>query len=146
MNIIFSNEIIVVSFLGWFIAQSLKIFSHFAATRKVDFSRMVGSGGMPSSHSPLVASMTTAIGILDGFGSSVFALSLGMACIVMYDASGVRLAVGKQAKILNEILEDIQKHKFETEKLKELIGHTPLQVFAGAILGVAIALIYFTYR
>ena len=116
----------------------------FVTIRKIDFSRMMGSGGMPSSHSALVTSMATAIGILEGFDSSIFALSLGIAAIVMYDASGVRLAVGKQAKILNEILEDIQKHKFETEKLKELVGHTPLQVFAGAILGIFIAVIYLT--
>lgn len=144
MNIIFSNEIIIIAFLSWFIAQGLKILVEFVTIRKIDFSRMMGSGGMPSSHSALVTSMATAIGILEGFDSSIFALSLGIAAIVMYDASGVRLAVGKQAKILNEILEDIQKHKFETEKLKELVGHTPLQVFAGAILGIFIAVIYLT--
>ena len=97
---------------------------------------------MPSSHSALVTSLTTAIAITEGLDSSMFALSFGFAAIVMYDASGVRLAVGVQARILNQILQDAQNHKFKAEKLKELIGHTPIQVYAGGILGVIIALVY----
>lgn len=142
MNAIINNKVLIASFLGWFIAQSLKILVEFVKAGKLDFSRMIGSGGMPSSHSSLVTSMTTAIGLTEGFDSVIFALSFSMACIVMYDASGVRLAVGKQAKILNIILEDFQKHKFESERLKELVGHTPIQVYAGGLLGILIAIIY----
>ncbi len=142
MNHIIKNDVLIISFLGWFIAQSLKILVEFVKAGRWDFSRMIGSGGMPSSHSSLVTSMATSIGMLEGFNSTIFALAFGMACIVMYDASGVRLAVGKQAKILNIILEDAQKHKIEAERLKELVGHTPIQVYAGAILGILIAIIY----
>ncbi len=141
-NQIVSNKVLVASFLGWFIAQSLKTLVEFVKAGKIDFSRMIGSGGMPSSHSSLVTSMSTAIGLTEGFDSVIFALSFSIACIVMYDASGVRLAVGKQAKILNVMIEDGKKHKFETERLKELIGHTPIQVYAGGILGIVIAFIY----
>lgn len=139
----FNNKIIIVSFISWFVAQSLKITIEGIMHKRIDFSRMISSGGMPSSHSALVTSMSTAIGLSEGFNSSIFALALGFACIVMYDASGVRLAVGKQAKILNQILEDAQNHHFEAEKLKELIGHTPIQVFAGGLLGILITLLFF---
>ncbi len=137
-----SNKVLIAAFWGWFIAQILKIIIEFFKIKRIDFSRIIGSGGMPSSHSSLVSSMTTAIAIIEGMDSSVFALSLGLAAIVMYDASGVRLAVGVQARILNQILQDAQNHKFQAEKLKELIGHTPTQVYAGALLGVAIAILY----
>ena len=137
-----SNKVLIAAFWGWFIAQGLKIIAKYFRIKKIDFSRMVGSGGMPSSHSALVTSLTTAIAITEGLDSSMFALSFGFAAIVMYDASGVRLAVGVQARILNQILQDAQNHKFKAEKLKELIGHTPIQVYAGGILGVIIALVY----
>lgn len=142
MGQILGNKVLVASFLGWFIAQALKTLVEFVKAGKIDFSRMIGSGGMPSSHSSLVTSMATSIGMIEGFDSVIFALAFGIAGIVMYDASGVRLAVGKQAKILNVMIEDAQQHKFETERLKELIGHTPTQVYAGGILGILIALIY----
>lgn len=145
MQQILENKVLIATFLGWFVAQAIKTLVEFIKAGEVDFSRMIGSGGMPSSHSSLVTSLTTAIGLTEGFNSSLFALSFGIACIVMYDASGVRLAVGKQAKILNQILEDAQKHKFEAERLKELIGHTPIQVYAGGILGILIALIYLKF-
>ncbi len=137
-----SNKVLIAAFWGWFIAQGLKIIAEYFRIKKIDFSRMVGSGGMPSSHSALVTSLTTAIAITEGLDSSMFALSFGFAAIVMYDASGVRLSVGVQARILNQILQDAQNHKFKAEKLKELIGHTPIQVYAGGILGVIIALVY----
>lgn len=139
----FNNKIIISSFVSWFVAQSLKIVIESIRYKKIDFSRMISSGGMPSSHSALVTSMSTAIFLVEGINSSLFALALGFACIVMYDASGVRLAVGKQAKILNQILEDAQNHHFEAERLKELIGHTPIQVFAGGLLGLVITLLFF---
>ena len=99
MQAFLSNKVLIATFWGWFIAQFLKIIIEFFKIRKIDFSRMIGSGGMPSSHSSLVTSLTTAIAITEGLDSSLFALSFGMAAIVMYDASGVRLAVGIQARI-----------------------------------------------
>ena len=101
---------------------------------------MHGSGGMPSAHTATIVSASTAIGIVEGWSSSIYALSLIMAFIVMYDASGVRRSVGKQAKWLNDIIFDFYKHKhLEEEKLKELIGHKPTEVVVGAILGIIIA-------
>lgn len=143
MSEFITNRAIGAAFWGWFIAQSMKIVIEFFKIKRIDFSRMIGSGGMPSSHAALVTSLSTAIGMLEGWNSSVFALSIGIAAIVMYDAAGVRLAVGIQAKILNQILQDAQNHRFHAEKLKELIGHTPLQVYAGAGLGVLVAIGYF---
>lgn len=138
---IFGNQVLTVTFFGWFIAQLLKVIFVLISTKSLDISRFVGSGGMPSSHSSLVTSMTTAIGMTEGFGSSIFALAFGVSCIIMYDAAGVRYAVGTQAKILNQIISDIQEHKFREEKLKELIGHTPIEVIAGGVLGVIVAII-----
>ena len=101
------------------------------------------SGGMPSSHSALVVSMATSIGYANGFNSSIFALSATVALIVMYDAAGVRRAAGKQAAVLNEIVEELQAHRgIREEKLKELLGHTPIEVIAGAALGILIAFIF----
>ncbi|MGL5257499.1 MAG: divergent PAP2 family protein [Proteocatella sp.] len=138
---IFGNQVLTVTFFGWFIAQLLKVIFVLISTKSLDISRFVGSGGMPSSHSSLVTSMTTAIGMTEGFGSSIFALAFGVSCIIMYDAAGVRYAVGTQAKILNQIISDIQEHKFREEKLKELIGHTPIEVIVGGVLGVIVAIV-----
>lgn len=138
---IFGNKVLEVTFWGWFAAQFLKVIFTFICTKRFDFSRFVGSGGMPSSHSSLVTSLTTAIGLTEGFNSPVFALAFGFSCITMYDAAGVRYAVGEQAKILNQIISDIQNNAFREEKLKELVGHTPKEVIAGAILGIVIAVI-----
>jgi len=114
----------------------------------LDFSRMVGAGGMPSSHSAFVTALTTAVGQKSGWNSPELAISLVFALIIMYDAAGVRRAAGKQARILNQIMEDLQQGEklySEGEKLKELLGHTPVEVFAGAILGIGVALILINY-
>ncbi|QXM06028.1 divergent PAP2 family protein [Crassaminicella indica] len=134
------NEVLYATLLSWFIAQTLKVIITLIKEKRVNLYRFVGSGGMPSSHSSLVMSLSTAIGLKHGWDSTFYALSLAFALIVMYDASGVRRAVGKQAIILNKIIEDRQKHKPIGEKrLKELIGHTPVEVLVGAILGIFIA-------
>lgn len=138
---ILSNPVFVVAFWAWFLAQALKIPMTYIIYRKLDWSRITGSGGMPSSHSSLVTGLTMAIGLIEGFDSSMFALSLGIAAIIMYDAAGVRYAVGTQAKILNQMMEDIHNHNFEVGRLKELVGHTPKEVIVGAILGVVVALV-----
>lgn len=137
---LFKNEVFNVSITSWFIAQALKVMLTLLTQKKFDLYRFVGSGGMPSSHSSIVMGLSTAVGLKNGWDSVLYALSLVFALIVMYDAAGVRRAVGKQAIILNKILQDKQKHKqIEEKRLKELVGHTPIEVFAGALLGILIA-------
>lgn len=139
----FKESVILTALIAWFIAQSLKVIFVCIKHNKIDFRRFIGSGGMPSSHSSTVTALCLAVGLTEGFGSAVFAVSFILALVVMYDAAGVRRAAGQQAKILNKIVEDWGKTNYrETEKkLKELLGHTPVEVFAGALLGIAIALI-----
>ncbi|NLN40640.1 MAG: divergent PAP2 family protein [Clostridiales bacterium] len=138
------NNIIWVSLLAWFIAQLLKVVFTLIFNRKFDIRRFIGAGGMPSSHSALVVSLATSIGKLEGYDSSIFAVAITFALIVMYDAAGVRRAAGKQAAVLNDILEQIQtKRSIPEEKLKELLGHTPIEVFAGALLGFIVSQLFF---
>ncbi|WP_456298071.1 divergent PAP2 family protein [Alkaliphilus pronyensis] len=142
MQSIGNNRVLLISLLAWFIAQTLKVIYTFVVDKHFNAWRFVGSGGMPSSHSAFVMSLSTSIGLIHGWDSSIFALSICFSLIVMYDAAGVRRAVGKQAIILNKIIENLhkKKEKKETEqRLKELIGHTPIEVVAGAFLGVIIA-------
>jgi hypothetical protein len=137
---IFQNKVFEVAFISWFIAQAMKVVLTLIIDKRFNLYRMIGSGGMPSSHSSLVMGISTAVGIKVGWESPLYAVALATSLIVMYDASGVRRAVGKQAIILNQIIEDAYQHKpVGQERLKELIGHTPFEVFAGAILGIVIA-------
>ncbi len=134
---IFSNHILWVSVFACFLAQFIKIFTKEG--KLIDLSRIFMSGGMPSSHSSFVTSLSTLVGIERGFNSTEFAICAVFSLIVMYDASGVRRAVGKQAAILNKIVEDLHNKKhIEHETLKELVGHTPKEVICGAILGVLV--------
>lgn len=136
----FNNKVLLCCLVSWLIAQLLKIFLTYRASKKIDLTRLVGSGGMPSSHTSFVMALATSVGKISGWDSPVFAVSLCFAFVVMYDAAGVRRAAGNQAKILNLIIEDIFQHKsLQNEKLKELLGHTPKEVFAGALLGIIIA-------
>lgn len=137
-----NNHILWAALMGWFVAQSLKVLLCLIVNRKLDFSRLVGSGGMPSSHSSLMMALTVAVGRATGFQSVETAIAFTVALVVMYDASGVRRAVGQQAKILNLMVEHWQDDdtEFMSQKLKELLGHTPLEVFFGAILGIVIGL------
>ena len=139
---LFSNKIFVSAALGWMIAQVAKTISHMIMTKKFVAERLVGSGGMPSCHSATVCALTTATGMNCGVSSAEFAISVMLSIIVMYDAMGVRRETGIQAKVLNEMIEVFTKMGKEMsaeEKLKEFIGHTPLQVLVGAILGIIIA-------
>lgn len=136
------NRIFVSAVLGWFIAQVLKTIIHMFLTKTFVAERMIGSGGMPSSHSATVCALATATGITYGGGSFEFAIAVILAIIVMHDAMGVRRETGIQAKVINEMLEaftNMGKKMSAEEKLKEFVGHTPLQVLAGAILGILIA-------
>lgn len=135
-----SNKVLITCVTAWFIAQLLKIILTFYKTKKVDMTRFVGSGGMPSSHTSFVMALATSFGKIYGWASPLFAMTLCFAFVVMYDAAGVRRAAGYQAKVLNMIIDDLTHHKpLGNERLKELLGHTPKEVFAGAILGIIIA-------
>ena len=136
------NRIFVSAVLGWFIEQVLKTIIHLFLTKQFVAERMIGSGGMPSSHSATVCALATATGMVYGGGSFEFAIAVILAIIVMHDAMGVRRETGIQAKVINEMLEvftNMGKKMSPEEKLKEFVGHTPLQVLAGAILGILIA-------
>lgn len=139
------NRIFLVAVSGWIVAQILKTIIHMFVTKKFEAERLVGGGGMPSSHSATVCSFATACCIEYGASSFEFAVSLILAIIVMYDAMGVRRETGIQARVLNEIIQffaDMGQSELSTDdKLKEFVGHTPLQVLAGALLGIIIALI-----
>ena len=142
-NDLLSNEIFISAATAWLIAQILKTLIHAFLTKDFDLERMYGSGGMPSSHSSTVTALATSCYFVHGAASSEFAIAVILAIIVMYDARGVRRETGIQAKVLNnlmELLADIHNELMPIdEKLKEFVGHTPLQVVAGAILGLAIA-------
>lgn len=135
---IINNRVIQAAVLSWAIAQSLKVILTLCISRKFDGSRIWGSGGMPSSHSALVCAMVTVIGFHEGFSSTVFALAFCFAGVTMYDAAGVRRSTGKNAAVINHMLDDLATRGFflDEERLKELVGHTPLQVLAGALLGI----------
>jgi acid phosphatase family membrane protein YuiD len=138
------NKVLVASFTGWAIAQILKTVIHLILSKKFVAERLVGSGGMPSSHSATVCALATASYIEYTANSFQFAISLVFAFIVMYDAMGVRREAGNQAKVLNGLM-DVFSHMEDKnirseEKLKEFIGHTPIQVIAGSVLGVVVAI------
>jgi len=133
------NRILMSAIAGWAVAQFLKALIHALLTRKFDPERLVGSGGMPSSHASTVCAMTTMTGITYGVGSFEFAVTVILAIVVMHDAMNVRLETGRQAKLLNEIIESFKSldvTPLTEEKLKEFVGHTPLQVLVGALLGL----------
>ena len=139
-----ANQILISSVIGWVVAQVLKTIIDCTLNHGFSPERLVGSGGMPSSHSSTVCALVVSSGIRCGVSSSEFAVSFVLAAVVMYDAIGVRRETGKQAKLLNMILEQdffkLNNREFQ-EKLKEFVGHTPLQVLAGAVLGIIIGLL-----
>ena len=128
---------------AWLLAQGIKMVSHFRQTRVLDFSVLVSTGGMPSAHSAAVSALAASVGLSEGFSTSLFAVALAFAIIVMFDAQSVRRAAGHQARLLNQIVEELFKeHHFSQQKLAELLGHTRLEVFAGMTLGVLTALTF----
>ena len=136
------NSVLNAAFIAWFLAQFIKVMLSFK-NGKIDFSRITGAGGMPSSHSSTVLALTTAVFVACGYQSPEFAIALVLSGIVMYDATGVRRAAGEQAKIINYMMSHWNKTTPQTfsKELKELLGHTPLEVVAGAILGIVVGLI-----
>ncbi|HJA63368.1 MAG TPA: divergent PAP2 family protein [Candidatus Intestinimonas stercoravium] len=139
-NYYMGNLILVLSILAWAAAQVLKVLIGLLVERQLNWKAGISSGGMPSSHSAFVCACATSTGILYGFSSALFAIAAVVAIVVMYDAANVRRQVGRQAKILNDVIEDlkIEHPDLLKKKLTEQVGHTPLQVLAGAALGVAI--------
>lgn len=134
---ILNNRFIQAGFLAWAIAQGLKVVLTLIITREFDKTRMWGSGGMPSSHSSTTCALMMIIGFSEGFDSALFALAFAFSAIVMYDAAGVRRSTGKNAAVINRLIDDLyQDGSFKEEHLKELVGHTPIQVLAGALLGI----------
>lgn len=143
---LFYNRIFMASVTGWLVAQVLKTVIHMWFNRKFVAERLIGSGGMPSSHSATVCALVTASGFEYGGGSFQFAIAAIFAIIVMYDAMGVRRETGIQAKVLNEMMEmfvHMGKEMSVEDKLKEFVGHTPLQVLMGALLGIGIAVLMY---
>ncbi|MCI8496915.1 MAG: divergent PAP2 family protein [Clostridiales bacterium] len=172
---VFGNHILKVSVLAWLAAQILKTLFHLIATKKFNKERLVGAGGMPSSHSALVCALTVSMARVEGVNSPLFALAFLFAAVVMYDAMGVRRAAGEQAKVLNRLLDEWEKArelenipddadeeeldvaekitllsllrskrnamKEDDVELKEYLGHTPMEVLAGALLGILIAMV-----
>ena len=154
MSVIASNPLLNIAVISWFVAQVIKTALNWAANGHLNLERLTGSGGMPSSHSSFVVSLAIGMARVEGYQSPLFAMTLVFAAVVMYDAMGVRRAAGEQAKTLNHLIGNFQDF-FEfladadddmtgenRKVLKEFLGHTPLEVLAGALLGILIAMIY----
>ncbi|XP_013619548.1 PREDICTED: uncharacterized membrane protein YuiD-like [Brassica oleracea var. oleracea] len=140
---IFTNYPLFSAVLAFTIAQFIKFFTTWYKEKRWDLKRLVGSGGMPSSHSATVTALAMAVGLQEGFGGSLFAMAFILTSIVMYDATGVRLHAGRQAEVLNQIVYELpSEHPLaESRPLRELLGHTPPQVIVGGILGTATAVV-----
>ena len=143
MTFLEEYKYVVIPIATWFFIQLFKLIYDLIKTKKFNFKRILGAGGMPSSHSAVATSLATLIGCNEGFDSPLFAIAAIFACVVMYDAAGVRRAAGKQAKLLNKIVETPGLSNVEvTERLVEVLGHTPFQVLVGAIIGILVGLIF----
>lgn len=139
---VFYNAILVSAATAWFIAQLLKVAVSLFVLRKLNLQLIMSSGGFPSSHSSTVSALALGIGKYYGWDSPIFAVSIVFGMIVMYDAAGVRRAAGKQAEVLNQLVERLyQGSDLAQERLKELIGHTPFEVFGGVIVGIIVGLL-----
>jgi uncharacterized protein len=140
---VLNNHVLWIAIAACLLTQAAKLIVEFALHGKLNFRVLVETGGMPSSHSALVTALATGVGLTNGWGSSEFAIAAVFAVIVMYDAAGVRQAAGKQAKILNQMIDELfqGEHQFTETRLKELLGHTPVQVIVGSIMGAIISCI-----
>src|SRR5574344_2169167 len=136
-------EVLLCGLIAAVLAQLIKFVAKLITKGQLDFHVLTTTGGMPSAHSAVVVSMATSVGLIKGFSSVEFAMILGYALVVMYDAAGLRRAAGKMAVCLNRLIQEIYKHNPSQagEKLKELLGHTPIEVFMGAMFGALIALV-----
>lgn len=142
IDLFLEYKYLITPFLIWFCIQTFKLIYDMVTTKKFNFKRILGAGGMPSSHSAVVTCMATMIGKSQGINSPIFALAVVFAFVVMYDAAGIRRAAGKQAKLLNKIVETPGLTGLQvSEKLVEVLGHTPTQVLVGALIGVIVGLV-----
>ncbi|MDO5556782.1 MAG: divergent PAP2 family protein [Clostridia bacterium] len=142
MSFIQEYKYIVIPLVVWFAIQNFKWIYEYIRTGELDFKRVIGAGGMPSSHTAIVSTITTMIGKQEGISSPIFAVSLVFSLIVMYDAAGVRRAAGKQAKLLNTIIQTPGLTGLQiSERLVEVLGHTPVEVIVGAVIGVLVGLV-----
>lgn len=140
LNELFSNQVLVATLVAWLVAQLVKPIRDIIKERKFKFKRFTSPGGFPSSHSAAVSALATSVGLNFGFNSALFAIAIIFAGVVISDAQGIRRASGKQAEVLNRIIEDFYAHRgLKIERLKELLGHTPFEVFMGILFGIAVA-------
>ncbi len=136
------NGMLISALLGWFLAQAVKPFFHYARTRRWNWGLWFSAGGMPSSHSALMSATTLSVGLFEGFGSADFAIAMAITMIVIYDAAGVRRQAGIHAERINRMINELFAGQPITDKqLKEVLGHTPRQVIAGVFFGMSIALV-----
>lgn len=136
------NRVLLAAVVAWFVSQGIKFFTCLIKTRKIKMDRIMGSGGMPSSHTASVMAATFSVGEIMGYNHPIFGGLMIMSFIVMYDAAGVRMAAGKQAKAINNIIEALGAYRVKIDgQLKELLGHTYMEVLVGAALGIVIALL-----
>ncbi|MEA3305476.1 MAG: divergent PAP2 family protein [Candidatus Omnitrophota bacterium] len=139
----FKFSVILIIVIAWLTAQSLKVLIGVFREKKFNFKWFVGTGGMPSSHAAMVSALATSVGLETGFTSPSFAIAFVFAVVVLFDAQGVRRASGEQAEALNKILDDIYwKRGIKEERLRELLGHTPIEVLAGIAIGILVALFF----
>jgi uncharacterized protein len=145
---IFANYILIAGLAAWSLAQIIKVPLNYLATRRWDWTLLLRAGGMPSSHSALVASATHAIGLFEGFNTPIFALAFVLAMIVIYDATGIRRQAGKHAEIINAIISDLAHgHPLREEQLREVLGHTPLEALGGTLMGLVVGhLTWYVWR
>jgi uncharacterized protein len=143
LRVIAWNPPLLLAVFAMLTAQTFKFATTLIIRRRIDFRRLVGTGGMPSSHSASVTALSVAVGIEQGWNSTVFGVAAFLSLVVMYDATGIRRAAGRQAQILNKMLEELKDyHKLQGERLKELLGHTPLEVLVGAAYGAFFAFLF----
>lgn len=143
---LFANPSFWSALLGWIAAQGTKIFLFFIKKRTFNLSFLVSTGGMPSAHSATVSALAASVAMREGLDSSLFAVTLAFALVVMFDAQSVRRAAGLQARLLNQMIEELFKeHRFSEQKLVELLGHTRLEVLLGMIMGVLMALLVHSF-
>ena len=144
---IFANPVLISGLIAWGIAQTIKVLLDYYTSKRWNWTLLLHAGGMPSSHSALVAAVAHAIGLYVGFETPLFALSLAVAIIMIYDATGIRRQAGQHAEIINAMVRDLAHgHPLKQQQLREVLGHTPLEALAGALLGLAVAqLIWFLW-
>ncbi len=153
-NSLFRNEILITALIGWVIAAFLKVLVIAVTHRRIDWERLLGTGGMPSTHTTPVVAGTTSIGLVSGFDSALFALAVVITIVVAYDATGIRRHAGDQARAINLLIEDLTKggmfkgqkpadffKRWNLAELQTLLGHNPIEVFVGVLLGIATALV-----